>query len=49
MPTGFDHDLKAVFELAHCRGAVYAYATQAVGAIPLDGKAESIPRLSSYK
>lgn len=34
MATGFQHDLKAICELAHARGAlVYADAVQAVGAV----------------
>lgn len=50
--TGFEHDLKAVCELAHSRGAhVYADAVQAVGAIPVDVKATGVDFLaaSSYK
>jgi selenocysteine lyase/cysteine desulfurase len=37
MVNGFQHDLKALCEIAHSRGAlVYADIIQAVGAVPLD-------------
>jgi selenocysteine lyase/cysteine desulfurase len=37
MVNGFQHDLKALCEIAHSRGAlVYADVIQAVGAVPLD-------------
>ncbi|HLJ49150.1 MAG TPA: aminotransferase class V-fold PLP-dependent enzyme [Bryobacteraceae bacterium] len=52
MVNGFQHDLKAVCDLAHSRGAlVYADAVQAVGAIPVDVRASGIDFLacSSYK
>jgi selenocysteine lyase/cysteine desulfurase len=50
--TGFRHDLKAVCELAHSRGAyVYADVVQAAGAIPFDVRASGIDfcACSSYK
>lgn len=41
--TGFRHDLKAVCDLAHAKGAmVYADVIQAVGAVPLDVKATGV-------
>jgi selenocysteine lyase/cysteine desulfurase len=52
MITGFQHDLKALCDLAHSRGAlVYADAVQAVGAVPVDVRASGIDFLacSSYK
>jgi selenocysteine lyase/cysteine desulfurase len=52
MINGFQHDLKAVCELAHSRGAlVFADAVQAVGAVPVDVQASGIDFLacSSYK
>jgi selenocysteine lyase/cysteine desulfurase len=52
MVNGFEHDLKAVCDLAHSRGAmVYADAVQAVGAVPVDVRASGIDFLacSSYK
>jgi selenocysteine lyase/cysteine desulfurase len=52
MINGFQHDLKAVCDLAHSRGAlVYADAVQAVGAVPVDVRASGIDFLacSSYK
>jgi selenocysteine lyase/cysteine desulfurase len=52
MINGFRHDLKALCDLAHSRGAkVYADAVQAVGAIPVDVHASGIDFLacSSYK
>ena len=37
MATGYQHDLKAVCDLAHTRGAlVYGDAVQAVGAVPVN-------------
>ena len=43
MVTGFQHDLKAVCNLAHARGAlVYADAVQAVRAVPIDGRPSSL-------
>lgn len=50
--NGFQHELKAVAELAHAHGAyLYADAIHAVGTVPLDVKAEGIDFLaaSSYK
>jgi selenocysteine lyase/cysteine desulfurase len=52
MVNGFQHDLKAVCDLAHSRGAlVYADAVQAIGAVPVDVRASNIDFLacSSYK
>jgi selenocysteine lyase/cysteine desulfurase len=52
MINGFQHDLKALCDLAHSRGAkVYADAVQAIGAIPVDVGASGIDFLacSSYK
>ena len=52
MINGFQHDLKAVCELAHARGAlVYADVIQAVGSVPLDVKASGVDfcACSSYK
>lgn len=52
MVNGFQHDLKAVCDLAHSRGAlVYADAVQAVGAVPVDVRGSGIDFLacSSYK
>jgi selenocysteine lyase/cysteine desulfurase len=52
MINGFQHDLKAVCELAHSRGAlVYVDAVQAVGAVPVDIRATGVDFLacSSYK
>jgi selenocysteine lyase/cysteine desulfurase len=41
--NGFTHDLKALCDLAHSRGAlVYADVIQAVGAVPLDVKATGL-------
>ena len=38
--NGFQHDLKAVCDLAHANGAyVYADIVQSVGAVPLDVRA----------
>jgi selenocysteine lyase/cysteine desulfurase len=50
--TGFQHDLKALCDLAHAKGAlVYADIIQAAGAIPIDVKASSVDFCScgSYK
>ncbi len=50
--NGFQHDLKAICDLAHAHGAiVYADAVQAAGAIPIDVRATGIDCLasSSYK
>lgn len=50
--TGFVHDLKAVCDLAHSRGAlVYADIVQAAGAIPIDVKASGVDfcATASYK
>jgi selenocysteine lyase/cysteine desulfurase len=52
MINGFQHDLKAVCDLAHSRGAVvYADAVQAAGAVPVDVRASGVDFLacSSYK
>jgi selenocysteine lyase/cysteine desulfurase len=52
MVNGFQHDLKALCDLAHSRGArVYADAVQAVGAVPVDVRASGVDFLacSSYK
>ncbi len=52
MINGFQHDLKALCELAHSRGAlVFADAVQAVGAVPVDVRATGVDFLacSSYK
>jgi selenocysteine lyase/cysteine desulfurase len=52
MVNGFEHDLKAVCDMAHSRGAkVYADAVQAVGAVPVDVRASGVDFLacSSYK
>ncbi len=52
MANGFQHDLKAVSELAHSRGAlVYADAVQAVGAVSVNVRESGIDFLacSSYK
>ncbi len=41
--NGFQHDLKAVCDLAHSRGAlVYADIIQAAGAVPIDVKASGV-------
>ncbi|WP_334037729.1 aminotransferase class V-fold PLP-dependent enzyme [Burkholderia gladioli] len=50
--NGFRHDVKALCELAHARGAVvYVDAVQAVGAIPVDVRALGVDALgsASYK
>jgi selenocysteine lyase/cysteine desulfurase len=52
MINGFQHDLKAVCDLAHSRGSlVYVDAVQAVGAVPVDVRATGVDFLacSSYK
>jgi selenocysteine lyase/cysteine desulfurase len=52
MINGFQHDVKAVCDLAHARGAlVYLDAVQAVGAVPVDVRATGVDFLacSSYK
>lgn len=47
MYNGFQHDLKAVCDLAHARGAyVYADVIQAVGAVPLDVRETGVDFLS---
>jgi selenocysteine lyase/cysteine desulfurase len=48
MYNGFQHDLKAVCELAHAHGAlVYADIIQAVGAVPIDVKETDVDFCSS--
>lgn len=50
--NGFEHDLKAVCDLAHAHGAyVYADVIQAAGAIPIDVRASGVDfcACSSYK
>jgi len=50
--NGFQHDIKALCELAHAHGAVvYVDAVQAVGAIPVDVRALGVDALgsASYK
>ncbi len=43
MYNGFQHDLKAVCDLAHANGAyVYADIIQAVGAVPIDVRASGV-------
>jgi selenocysteine lyase/cysteine desulfurase len=52
MINGFQHDLKAVCDLAHSRGAlVYVDAVQAIGAVPFDVRESGVDFLacSSYK
>ncbi len=52
MITGFEHDLKAVCDLAHSRGAlVYADIIQAAGAMPIDVQATGVDfaACSSFK
>jgi selenocysteine lyase/cysteine desulfurase len=52
MYNGFQHDLKAVCDLAHAHGAlVYADIIQAVGAVPIDVKACGVDfaATASYK
>jgi selenocysteine lyase/cysteine desulfurase len=47
MVNGFQHDLKAVCEIAHRRGArVYVDAVQAAGAVPIDVKASGVDFLA---
>lgn len=46
--TGFEHDLKAVSDLAHANGAcAYVDAIQAAGAVPIDVKASGVDFLCS--
>src|SRR5690606_13422537 len=50
--NGFQHDLKAVADLAHAHGAhVYVDAVHAVGAVPFDVRATGVDLVatSSYK
>lgn len=50
--NGFQHDLKAVCDLAHARGAlVYADIIQAAGAVPIDVRASGVDfcACSTYK
>jgi selenocysteine lyase/cysteine desulfurase len=52
MTNGFEHNLKAVCDLAHAHGAyVYADIVQAAGAIPIDVKASGVDfcACASYK
>ena len=52
MYNGFQHDLKAVCDLAHAHGArVYADIVQAAGAVPIDVKATGVDfcACSSFK
>jgi selenocysteine lyase/cysteine desulfurase len=52
MMNGFQHDLRAVCELAHSRGAlVFADIVQAAGAVPVDVRATGVDfcSTSSYK
>ena len=52
MLNGFEHDLKAVCEIAHARGAVvFADVVQAAGATPIDVRASGVDfcACSSYK
>ena len=52
MVNGFEHDLKAVCDLARSRGAkVYVDAVQAIGAVPVDVRVSGVDFLacSSYK
>ena len=52
MYNGFQHDLKAVCDLAHAHGAyVYADIVQAAGAVPIDVKASGVDfcACSSFK
>jgi selenocysteine lyase/cysteine desulfurase len=52
MINGFQHDLKALCDMAHSHGAlVYVDAVQAVGAVPVDVRASGVDFLacSSYK
>jgi selenocysteine lyase/cysteine desulfurase len=46
--NGFEHDLRAVCELAHAHGAlVYADAVQAVGCMPMDVRESGVDFLAS--
>jgi selenocysteine lyase/cysteine desulfurase len=48
MVNGFEHDLKAVCDIAHKKGAkVYVDAIQAAGAIPIDVKASNVDFLAA--
>jgi len=50
--NGFQHDVKALCELAHSRGAlVYVDAVQAAGAVPIDVRDSSVDAMgsASYK
>jgi len=52
MVNGFQHDLKAVCDLAHSRGAhVYVDAVQAIGTVPFDVRSSGVDfcACSSYK
>jgi selenocysteine lyase/cysteine desulfurase len=52
MYNGFQHDLKAICDLAHAHGAlVYADIVQAAGAVPIDVKASGVDfcACSSFK
>ena len=52
MYNGFQHDLKAVCELAHAHGAyVYADIVQSAGAMPIDVRASGVDfcACSSFK
>ncbi|MEO8659533.1 MAG: aminotransferase class V-fold PLP-dependent enzyme [Bryobacteraceae bacterium] len=52
MMNGFEHDLKAVCDLAHSRGAlVFADVVQAAGAVPLNVRASGVDfcACASYK
>jgi len=46
--NGFEHDVKAVCEVAHANGAmVYVDAVQAAGAVPIDVKASGVDAMAS--
>ena len=46
--NGFEHDVKAVCDLAHAHGAlVYVDAVQAAGAVPIDVRASGVDAMSS--
>ncbi|MEJ0057504.1 MAG: aminotransferase class V-fold PLP-dependent enzyme [Bacteroidota bacterium] len=50
--NGFQHDLKAICDIAHSRGAlVYADIIQAAGAVPIDVRATGVDfcACASYK
>jgi selenocysteine lyase/cysteine desulfurase len=50
--NGFEHDVKAICDLAHAQGAlVYVDAVQATGAIPIDVRASGVDAIgsASYK